>query len=56
MSAGVRADPEGSGSRAGVHVVSRVSGTWGNVGTVTPWPLAADGRPYIREPRGYSSP
>ena len=40
----VRADPEVPGSRAGVHVGSRVSGTWGNVETVPPWPPAADGQ------------
>ena len=44
VSEGVRADSEAPGSRAGVHVSSRVSATWGNVDTVAPWPRAADGR------------
>ena len=44
VSAGVRADPEAPGSKAGVHVGSRVSGTWGIVEKVVTWPQAADGR------------
>ena len=44
VSAGVRVDPEVPGSMAGVPVGSRVSGTWGNVERVAPWPPAADGR------------
>ena len=42
--AGVRVDPEAPGSKARVHVGSRVSGTRENVETVAPWPPPADGR------------
>ena len=58
VSAGVRADPESPGSRAGVHVGSSVSGTWGNVETVAPWPPAAGWTTpkYICETSGCSSP